>query len=466
MDAPHTTDLSEIIEQQKLTPFIIRLVIVSWIVTFFDGFDVSVLSFVRPDLTAALHIDLQRFGYVFGAGQTGMVLGGFFFGYLGDRIGRRLSIILATASFGVLSLAIALSGSYATLLALRFIEGVAMGGLFPLAWALNIEYVPRHYRSTVVTLIMVGYSIGSSSAGPLTIFLAPRYGWRSLFVVGGCVAIAGTALLILFLPESLRFLAIKKKHPELIAAYARQLAPGRTIGATDQFVISDEGRVPGRKFSVSMLFRDELRWITPLMWIAYTASSMAVFFGSSWGPTILQLVGFSRSTAALTASVNILAGAAGGLLLMRFVDTRGATSIAVFPALSAPILLTIAFAGVGGRGFLVLYFFATMSIVGAHYGLMGIAGIFYPSAYRSNGAGWASSVGKIGSIVGPMLGGVVLSSRIPVKLVFAMLAVCPFVVATCVLAIGRLQRRLARSEVAKRWAEAAALRGAEVPAHE
>jgi MFS transporter, AAHS family, 4-hydroxybenzoate transporter len=461
-----TTDLSEIIEQQKLTPFIVRLVVLSWIVTFFDGFDVSVLSFVRPDLSAALHIDLQSFGYVFGTGQAGMVLGGFFFGYLGDRIGRRTSIILATASFGVLSLAIALSGSYAALLALRFVEGIAMGGLFPLAWVLNIEYVPRRYRATVVTLIMIGYSIGSSSAGPMTILLAPRYGWRSLFVVGGCVAIVGTALLLLFLPESLKFLAIDSTRPELIAAYARQLAPGRTISAADHFVISDEGRAVAKDFRISMLFRNELHWVTPLMWIAYAASSMAVFFGSSWGPTILQLVGFNRSTAALTASLNVLAGALGGLLLMRFVDRRGASSIAIFPAFAVPILLAMGFSGIGGRGFLALYFFGSMCVVGAHYGLMSIAGIFYPSAYRSNGTGWASSVGKIGSIVGPMLGGVALSSHLPVKLVFAMLAVCPFVVAACVLAIGRLQRRLARTEEAQRWAELGTLLPGEIPAHE
>jgi MFS transporter, AAHS family, 4-hydroxybenzoate transporter len=461
-----TTDLSAIIEQQKLTPFIVRLVLLSWIITFFDGFDVSVLSFVAPDLSAALNINRLTLGNVFGIGQFGMVLGGFLFGYLGDRIGRRASVILATASFGAMSLAIALSGSYATLLALRFAEGVAMGGLLPLAWALNIEYVPRRFRSTVVTLIMVGYSIGSGAAGPMSILLIPRYGWRSLFVVGGCAAMVGTGLLILFLPESLKFLSVKNKHPELIAAYARQLAPGRVISAEDRFVISDEGRAPGKKFTVSMLFRNELRWITPLIWIAYATSSVAVFFTSSWGPTILQLVGFNRSTAALTASLNAVAGALGGLLLMRFVDRRGASRIAILPAFAAPVLLAMAFSGIGGRGFLVMYVFGSLCVIGAHYGVMSIAGIFYPSCYRSNGTGWASSAGKIGSIVGPMLGGVALSSRMPVKLVFAMLAVCPFVVAACVLAIGQLQRRIAQTEETRRWDESGILVPGELPARE
>jgi MFS transporter, AAHS family, 4-hydroxybenzoate transporter len=465
MTERRTTDLTEIIEKQKLTSFIVRLVLLSWIVTFFDGFDVSVLSFAWPDMAGSLHVDRLSLGIVFGAGQFGMVLGGFIFGYLGDRIGRRLSIILSTGLFGVFAFAIAMAGSYHVLIALRFVEGMAMGGLFPLAWALNIEFVPRRFRSTVVTLIMVGYSIGSSSAGPLTIWLAPRYGWRSLFIVGGAVAFVGTALLILFLPESLKFLALKNKHPVVIAAYARRLAPGQAVSADDKFMISDEGLAPGRKFTVSLLFRNELRWITPLMWLAYTASSMAVFFSSSWGPNILLMIGYTRSTAALTASLNILAGAVGGLLLMRFLDKRGAATIAIFPAIATPLLLTLAFARMGGHGFLVLYFFSSMCVVGAHYGLMGIAGIFYPSAYRSSGTGWMASVGKIGSIVGPILGGVALA-RMPTKFVFAILALCPVVIAISVTIIGRFQRHMERNERAEYWGEQGALSAAEIPAHE
>jgi AAHS family 4-hydroxybenzoate transporter-like MFS transporter len=337
------------------------------------------------------------------------------------------------------------------LLALRLIQGIAVGGLLPLAWALNIEYVPKRYRATVVTLIMLGWVFGSSAAGPMTVWLTPRYGWRSLFVVGGCMALAATVLLIMWLPESIRFLASQKKRPDLIARYARRLAPGRSITASDRFVIPDEMRGPAGGFSVSMLFRNELRWITPLIWTAYTVSSVAVFFGSSWGPSILQMIGYNRSTASLTASVNILGGAIGGLLLMRFIDTRGAISIVAFPILAVPILLAMGLTGLGGYGFLVLYFFATMFLVGAHMGLLSITGMFYPSSYRSNGAGWAASVGKIGSIAGPALGGIILSSRLPVKSVFALLCVCPFIVAFAVAGIGRIQGRMRHAGDAHEW---------------
>jgi MFS transporter, AAHS family, 4-hydroxybenzoate transporter len=438
-------DLSEIIEKQKLSPFIVRVVFLSWLVTFFDGFDMSVMSFVAPDLSASLHISRLTLGKVFSAGQTGMVLGGFFFGYLGDRIGRRVSIILATVSFGILTLGLAASGSYRALLALRFVQGIAVGGLLPLAWSLNIEYVPRRFRSTVVTLIMLGWTFGSSFAGPMTIWLVPRYGWRSLFSFGGCAAFLVTGLLLLFLPESIKFLASKNMRPDLIVRYAHGLAPALRISAADQFVVSRESRASTGSFRVSLLFRDELRWITPAIWTSYTISSVAVFFSSSWGPTILQTIGFSRSAASLAVSITSLGGAMGGLILTRFVDTRGTISIMAFPLLSVPTLLLMGLTGIGGLGFLTLNFFAMMFLIGGHLALQSIAGIFYPSAYRANGAGWAASIGKIGSIIGPLVGGIFLSSRLPVKHIYALLAICPVLVAAGVLIIGRLQRRIAGS---------------------
>jgi AAHS family 4-hydroxybenzoate transporter-like MFS transporter len=447
------TDISEIIENQKLTWFVTSLVLVSWVVTFFDGFDMNVIAFVAPDMSAALHLNRLMMGKVFSAGLLGTMIGGFLFGYIGDRIGRRPSIIFATASFGVLTLGLAQSGSYAALLVLRVADGIAIGGLLPLCWALNIEYVPRRYRSTVVTLIMLGYTFGNSFGGPLTIWLTPQYGWRSVFIFGGCAALAATCFLFFFIPESIKFLVIKNKRPDLVAGYAQRLAPSRTIRASDGFVLSDEIR-PG-KFAVSLLFQNELRWITPILWTAYIASSIAVFFRVSWEPSVFQALGFSRSTATLASSANSIGGAIGGLLLMRFTDTRGVIAVAVLPALAVPTLLAMGLVQLGGGAFLALSFFNTMFLVGAHFGIHSIAGIFYPSAYRANGAGWATSIAKVGSILGPLVGGVALSSGMPVKVMYAFLAGCPLVVGIGIFIIGRIQQRTLHENFAQGWAEPA-----------
>jgi len=242
----------------------------------------------------------------------------------------------------------------------------------------------------------------------------------------------------------------------------RERACRRESASSRKTIVSGDIAGPTKGFAVSMLFRNELRWITPLIWFAYTVSSIAVFFESTWGPSVLQMIGFGRSSAALASSVNILGGALGGLLLMRFIDTRGAISIAAFPALAVPVLLVMGLAGIGGAGFLVLFFFSTLFLVGAHLGIQSICGIFYPSVYRANGTGWAASIGKIGSIVGPLLGGIVLSSRLPVRMTFALLAICPLIVGWATFAIGRLQRQMSRSDEARHDTERVASLATEI----
>jgi MFS transporter, AAHS family, 4-hydroxybenzoate transporter len=140
-------DVSSIIEQQKLNGFLVALVVGSWVITFFDGFDMNVISFAAPYIAPEFHLDKVMMGKLFSIGLAGTMVGGFLFGYLGDRIGRRPSIIAATVAFSVLTMAIAFSKSYEQLLALRFLDGIAIGGMLPLSWALNIEYAPKRFRS-------------------------------------------------------------------------------------------------------------------------------------------------------------------------------------------------------------------------------------------------------------------------------------------------------------------------------
>ena len=189
-------------------------------------------------------------------------------------------------------------------------------------------------------------------------------------------------------------------------------------------------------------FRGRLRLITPLLWLAYIASSMAVFFLATWTPLVFEALGFTRAQAALAGSMNAAAGAAGGLLLMRFTDNVGAIAITAMPLIAVPLLLIAAFVDVAQAGFFALFAMIALFLIGGHFGLHSIAGIFYPSAYRGNGAGWATSVAKVGSVAGPILGGIILSTSLPVRNVYAVLAVCPVVFAVCIYVVGRMHSRI------------------------
>lgn len=457
--ASRTIDVARVIDARRLGPFNYRLIALSWLITVFDGFDMMMISFTAPYMRDELGLSKPMLGNVFSAGLLGMMIGGFALAWLGDRRGRRQTIAFAAVAFGVLTAGTALARSYEALLVLRFLDGFAIGGMLPLAWALNIEYVPARLRSTVVTVIMMGYSLGTALAGPVTVWLAPRFGWEGVFLAGGTATLVIAAALFAWLPESIRFLVARNRDPARVAQTLNRIDPGLDAQAGDRFVLGDEKAETGGNFRVGQLFAGRLRWITPLLWLGYIASTLAVYFKANWGPIVYEDLHFTRDVAAYVSSFSGMMGAVLGLLLMRFTDRVGAMAVAFFPALAAPVLLLIGLVPLSPSAFLVLSVVSTSLVGGAHFGILSIAGIYYPTAIRANGSGWATSVAKIGGIAGPILGGLVLASGLPVVTSFAILAICPIVLAICAvgiaIAIGRERHSAAPSPAAAPAAEPA-----------
>jgi AAHS family 4-hydroxybenzoate transporter-like MFS transporter len=441
-----TVDVSTIINNRRLTGFNYGLIVLSWLITVFDGFDMMMVSFTAPYMRDEFGLSKTMLGYVFSAGLFGMMLGGFFFSFIADRIGRRPTIVFAAFAFGILTAATAFAGSYHALLALRFVDGFAIGGMLPLAWALNIEFVPVRMRSTIVTIIMMGYSFGTAVAGPMTNWIAPRHGWQGVYLAGGVGTLICATALWIRLPESIRFLVTKGLKPALVAKTLKRMDPGSEATAADQFVLSDEAKPKGQ-FHVRDLFLGKLAVITPLLWLGYVASSLAIYFAASWGPIVLESLDFPRDTAALVASLGGALGAVAGLCLMRFTDRLGPRAVAFYPALAVPVLLMQGFGVIPVSLFLSVNVLGAILVSGAHFGILSIAGVFYPSAIRASGAGWATSVAKVGGILGPIIGGAVLSSGLPVIRSYALLAVCPAILFSCALGIHFALRRRGETSV-------------------
>ena len=442
ISAPATLiDVGKIIESQPPGRMLVRLVFTCWLVTFFDGFDTNAIAFAAPYLANTYSFDKAQLSHVFAAGGVGTLFGGLVFGPLGDYVGRRRAVITATLTFGIFTLLLAMSTQYWELLVTRTLNGVALGGALPLIWALGVEYVPTRYRATAVTLIMLGYGIGVAGAGPISVALLPRFGWQAIFVFGGIASLLATGLLLVLLPESLRYLAARGSDPKRLAEVVRWVDPGCNIPSDARFVLA-AAAPPGERQSWGPwpLFSGQARWITPLLWSCYVASSMTQFFFTTWGPTVFEELGLERTTAAWAVSCNSLAAAMGALALMRFTDRVGVISIAWMPAISVPALLLIGLTPVSPSTAVVMVGLLYAFIGGGHYGIVSISGTFYPTSHRALGTGWMSGVGKLGSILAPLLGGVLLSSGMPVQRVFATLAIFPAIFALCGLMIGRLER--------------------------
>src|SRR5438132_4428222 len=154
-----------------------------------------------------------------------MMVGALIFGPLADRFGRKPVLICCALAFGIGSLLTATATSITQLVAYRVFTGFGMGGAMPNAIALTSEYMPKRTRNAAVMTMFAGFSLGSAFAGWTVAALIKNYGWQSIFLVGGSIPILVAILLIVLLPESIRFLVVKGGQKEKVAAYLRRITP-------------------------------------------------------------------------------------------------------------------------------------------------------------------------------------------------------------------------------------------------
>ena len=435
-------DLNAALEERKLGRFGLGLVLISALVIFFDGYDMQVIAFATTRMETVFHVTNAAFGMALGAGLFGTLVGGVLFGALADRFGRRPAIIAATACFSFLTFALAFANSLTTLIVLRFVAGLALGGAIPLLWTLNVEFAPKRLRATVITLIMLGYGFGTAFAGPISTIILPRWDWPGLFVFGGVISLIAVGILIAWLPESLRTLAARPDSTDAITRVLRRMGVEPPTDPEAIRILREGPPQQSRRgLNLKGLFEGRLRVLTPLIWICYFASSIAVYFLTNWGPTILRNMHFSTNGTGWLSFGNSMCGMTGGLMLMRFTDKHGPISIAVMPLIAVPFLLVTGLAPVTLVTFIFLSLALTFFVSGGHYGITSVISGFYPSHIRASGSGVANAFAKVGSILGPVIGGFVLDAHLQPRTPYALLAICPLVFAAAALAMGLVARR-------------------------
>lgn len=444
MSVPDIVDVADVIERQRRNGLVLTVIILSTAIMFLDGYDLQAMAFAAPSIVRAWGIDRAALGVVFSAGIVGILVGGLIFGYLGDRIGRRPSIIASTLVFGGFTLAAVWARDISHLIVLRFLAGIGIGGLSPLCYALNLEYVPNRYRATVVAIIMVGYVAGASAGGVIAAGLVPTFGWTIVFWVGGLLPLIAAVVSYFLLPESIKFLVVQKRRPDEIARILNRIEPALAARPDARFLLRDEDTESAGASWLSKfraLFDGKLVITTPVLWVAYIASSITLFFLNSWIPILAEASGRTPAQAAIGLSMLSLGGAVGGLTIGRVLDRYGIIAIAIVPLIASPLVACLGYAGLGDGAFLVAMLCAGFFVIGGHQGLNSSVGLFYPSAVRTTAVGWALSVAKIGSISGPLIGGLLLARELPVQTLFLLVAVPPLLVACCIFVLGASQRR-------------------------
>jgi AAHS family 4-hydroxybenzoate transporter-like MFS transporter len=287
---------------------------------------------------------------------------------------------------------------------LRLLAGLGIGGVIPNVVAINAESAPRRLRATLA-IIAVGFvPLGGAIPGFVTAALVPTYGWQIIFMIGGIVPIVLGIAAIFGLPESVKYMALHEGHRGKMEKLVAAICPGTAVPPNARFVIEDEQQ-QFKGFNPKYLFGQGLAVITPLLWLLFALNLMGYFFLLSWTPTLMTAAKLPPTTVALSGASLQIGGTVGALALCWLLQKYRFMAVAVMFVLAVPVVGYIGFAGLKSQTtLLVATFVAGFLVLGIQSGINVLGALVYPTSLRASGSGWELGVGRIGSIVGPLVG--------------------------------------------------------------
>jgi MFS transporter, AAHS family, 4-hydroxybenzoate transporter len=416
-----TLQIEELVDGQRFGLFNINLLLCSFLAMIADGYDIAALASAAPQLARSWHLTAKAFAPALSASLFGILIGAPLLGYVGDRFGRKSAIVAGCAIYGLGTLATVWATSLDQVMVLRFLAGLGIGGLMPNTIALNSELAPKRLRAALVVLMFTGITTGGAIPGYVQAWLIPRYGWPIMFWIGGIAPLIIAAGLLFALPESVKYLARRPERRAELLATLRRLRRDLVIGDDAQLIIASAPRVPGT--GLAKLLSGRLAWVTPILWLCFITALMANYFLNSWLPLIFESNGFTAQQSGMAISVYHYGGTLGGLCVALVLGRFGFSAIAVLFLLAVPAIASIGMPGISFATMASMVALAGFCTLGAQFGNNAASGLLYPTAYRSRGVGWALGLGRLGSVVGPLVGGVLLGSKLPLQQLFVFAAI-------------------------------------------
>ena len=417
--------VSHFLDQHGLGAFQIKLIIWSVLLAMIDGYDIGAIAFAAPSLIKEWHIAPKELGLVLSASNIGVLFGSQIFGWVGDRYGRKTSLIVCNLLFGVFTYWAAYSTNLTELFILRTIAGLGIGGVIPNVVAINAESAPRHLRATLAIIAAGMVPTGGALAGFAAAALIPHYGWPVLFEIGGVAPIAFAIIAMFGMPESIKFMALHESQRSKMERLIAAIRPDFKVPANARFVIEDEAQFPSS--NPRYLFHNGLQVITPLTWLIFILNLMGYFFLISWTPTILVAAAKASPTvAALTGAGLQGGGTVGALVLCWWLQRQRFLAIAILFLIAVPVVSAIGYAGLSSTSALVVVaFLAGAVVLGIQSGINVVGAMIYPTSLRAIGSGWQLGLGRLGAIIGSLVGTLLVA--LPIQQMYLWAAV-PFAV--------------------------------------
>jgi AAHS family 4-hydroxybenzoate transporter-like MFS transporter len=437
MERANEIDIARILETRPISRFQLVTLALGILALFVNGLDYSAANVAAPAVLRAFHAGRSAMGPVFGWSFFGIFLGSISLGVAGDRWGRKAGLITAVIAYSVPALLTGFAHSLGELSLYRFLAGLGIGGAVPNTIALLTETAPKRYRVTFVMASFVGYSTGNATIAQVAAWLVPSFGWQVVFVVAGAMGFALSVLLLFTLEESLPFLAVARPNSSALRRVAARALPELALTADARFTAPDAETA---NFSLKLLFNSYRRIATPLLWIGFFAQSLTFMTYSAWLAVILEQAGLSARMAALTFSYGAFLAVAAIIFFGRLIDRLGPRTTVVPALLTVAAIVTLAGGGLPPLFLAATAVMAMACAAATHQSLNGIVGGFYPTVIRGNGVGYATGMGRMSAIIGPVIVGWLMAADTPLRLTLWAIAAPELVVAAAAIGLDIVRR--------------------------
>ncbi len=406
MDQKPRENAFQFLDKLQFNRFHVQLMIFTTLSSVVMGIISQTVAYILPLVLKEWSLTPVEGGSIASYTFVGLMLGAAGFGILSDRIGRKKTLILAVAISGIFNGLAFFAPDYTVFCVLRFLSGLGLGGIPPLSVTLLSELVPTRMRAKAVTTATCGFPFGWALSGVVAMFVVPHFGWRVLLAVSGLIAMALIPFLIVYLPESIRFLSGKGRNEEAGEQMRRIEKTARLTASQWTFDSSTQGAIQV-KGALSQLFSTKLATMTILVWLSYFFTLLTVHGLSVWIPQLFVKAGYSLVKSYSFSIVQSMWAMVGGFFLGFLLDhfgrkpglllsyMFGGFSILIFSIADSPAFLYLA--GIA-TGLFVLPLPSVLHVV---------AGEIYPTSIRATGVGWAAVASRVGSILGPIFGGAI-----------------------------------------------------------
>ncbi|MFX0557835.1 MFS transporter [Maribacter sp. CXY002] len=413
--------IKDLIDKSAMSKLQYATIFVCFLMNILDGMDVLVISYCAPAIAKSWQVGPEALGIVFSSGLAGMTIGALFLAPFADHMGRKKMILLSALLMGASIMLTAYTTSVPQLILLRFLSGIGIGSMLASTAALTAEFTPNRTKDFWVSFVISGYPVGAVLSGMVAASVVPASGWQTMFQWAGLASFITIPLILFFLSESIDFYL--NKQPKLALEKANGILGKMGLPQLHKL---PENTSKAAGIPVKRLLDNDFKLSTIQLWVALFLAFGCLYFLTSWIPKLAETTGLSMSLAIYAGTVfNV--GAFFGIIVQGYFSSKFGLkkTISIFLILTAVLMVVFKWF-IGSDWLLFLFALLGFTLQGGFVGLYAVAARMYPTEFRTTGLGWAIGMGRLGGVIGPAVGGVLIGMGFLMASTFMIFAVPVF----------------------------------------